>query len=317
MATYNGEKYISQQIDSILNQEFTDFNLIICDDQSTDQTIQIIKEYMQKDSRISLYINESNLGYNQNFMKLIQLSNAPFFSIADQDDIWYPNQLNDLYEAIIVNNVDIVYGESKYIDSFNQPILIRDYVKHIKVTKPYVLFEDNIVPGRNMLVNARLKKYLFPVPPLSRFFIYDWYLALKAVENQGIYYINRVINQYRVHQSSVTNTDVYSPLRKKSLKEKFIYIETLREQALNHRLQRVEIFKAFLNEVDQVNNYELYIKSLNQTKFINLHLNQFFKYMKIRTTYYKFIFLISFHFPFLYRIFIMKHLKVNRRTYES
>ncbi|MBQ1787251.1 MAG: hypothetical protein II005_11100 [Turicibacter sp.] len=168
-----------------------------------------------------------------------------------------------------------------------------------------------------MLVNARLKKYLFPVPPLSRFFIYDWYLALKAVENQGIYYINRVINQYRVHQSSVTSTDVYSPLRKKSLKEKLIYIETLREQALNHRLQRVEIFKAFLNEVDQVNNYELYIKSLNQTKFINLHLNQFFKYMKIRTTYYKFIFLISFHFPFLYRIFIMKHLKVNRRTYES
>ena len=104
MATYNGEKYISQQIDSILNQEFTDFNLIICDDQSTDQTIQIIKEYMQKDSRISLYINESNLGYNQNFMKLIQLSNAPFFSIADQDDIWYPNQLNDLYKAISEND---------------------------------------------------------------------------------------------------------------------------------------------------------------------------------------------------------------------
>ena len=130
------------------------------------------------------------------------------------------------------NNVDIVYGESKYIDSFNQPILIRDYVKHIKVTKPYLLFEDNIVPGRNMLVNARLKKYLFPIPPLSRFFIYDWYLALKAVENQGIYCINRVINQYRVHQSSVTSTDVYSPLRKKSLKEKFIYIETFARTGL-------------------------------------------------------------------------------------
>ena len=317
MATYNGEKYISQQIDSILNQEFTDFNLIICDDQSTDQTVQIIKEYMQKDSRISIYNNESNLGYNQNFMKLIQLSNAPFFSIADQDDIWYTNKLNDLYKAISENNVDIVYGESKYIDAFNQPVLIRDYVKHIKVMRPYLLFEDNIVPGRNMLVNARLKKYLFPVPPLSRFFIYDWYLALKAVENQGIYSINRVINQYRVHQSSVTNTDVYSPLRKKSLKEKFIYIETLREQALNNRLQRIEVFKTFLNEVDEVNNYELYINSLNQTKFINLRLNQFFKYMKIRTTYYKFIFLISFHFPFLYRIFIMKHLKINRRNYES
>ena len=108
MATYNGGQYISQQIESILNQEFKEFNLIVCDDQSTDNTVEIIKEYMNKDSRISLHVNDQNLGYNQNFMKLINLSTAPFFSIADQDDIWNSNQLKDLYQAII--NYRTKYG---------------------------------------------------------------------------------------------------------------------------------------------------------------------------------------------------------------
>ncbi len=171
MATYNGGQYISQQIESILNQEFKEFNLIVCDDQSTDNTVEIIKEYMNKDSRISLHVNDQNLGYNQNFMKLINLSTAPFFSIADQDDIWNSNQLKDLYQAIIKKDVDIVYGKSSYIDQFNHVVSNPPYVRNIDVKVPYLLFEDNIIPGRNMLVNARLKEQLFPVPTLSRTFI--------------------------------------------------------------------------------------------------------------------------------------------------
>lgn len=317
MATYNGERYIAQQIESILNQEFKDFNLIICDDQSKDQTVDIIKEYMNKDSRISLQVNEENLGYNRNFMKLIQLSQAPYFSIADQDDIWNPNQLNDLYDAMFKKDVDIVYGESSYIDQFNQVISNRAYVRHLDIQAPYLLFEDNIVPGRNMLVNARLKEALFPIPKLSRTFIYDWYLALKAVENNGIYYINKTINQYRIHTNSVTNTDAYSPLKDKTFKEKLIYIEALRSEAIKNRFDRIEIFKTFLQDQVAVNQYLAYIDSLNKTKFINFYFVDFFKYMQIRTLHYQVIFFIILHFPFLYRVFIMKYINENRRNHES
>ena len=317
MATYNGGQYISQQIESILNQEFKEFNLIVCDDQSTDNTVEIIKEYMNKDSRISLHVNDQNLGYNQNFMKLINLSTAPFFSIADQDDIWNSNQLKDLYEAIIKKDVDIVYGESSYIDQFNHVVSNRPYVRNIDVKVPYLLFEDNIIPGRNMLVNARLKEQLFPVPTLSRTFIYDWYLAFKAVENHGIYYIDKTINQYRIHTNSVTNTDAYSPLKEKHFREKLMYIEDLRIEAIKNRLNRIEVFKTFLKDQVAVEEYATYVDSLKKTRFINFHFVNFFKYMKIRTLHYQIIFFIILHLPFLYRVFIMKYVNEGRRIYED
>ena len=68
MTTYNGEKYLCEQLDSILNQTYKDFELIICDDSSTDKTVQIITSY--KDSRIKLFINEKNLGLKRILKKL-------------------------------------------------------------------------------------------------------------------------------------------------------------------------------------------------------------------------------------------------------
>ncbi len=111
-----------------------------------------------------------------------------------------------------------------------------------------------------MLVNARLKEQLFPVPTLSRTFIYDWYLAFKAVENHGIYYIDKTINQYRIHTNSVTNTDAYSPLKEKCFREKLMYIEDLRIEAIKNRLNRIEVFKTFLKDQVAVEEYATYLK---------------------------------------------------------
>ena len=88
MATYNGEKYLREQIDSILNQTFKDFNLIICDDCSKDSTWQILEEYQKKDSRIKIIKNEKNLGYNKNFEKLLSFVKSDYFMLSDQDDFW-------------------------------------------------------------------------------------------------------------------------------------------------------------------------------------------------------------------------------------
>ena len=73
LATYNGEKYIREQLDSILSQSYTNFELIICDDHSTDSTIEVIKYYLEKDSRISLYQNKTNNGFLKTFEKILSL----------------------------------------------------------------------------------------------------------------------------------------------------------------------------------------------------------------------------------------------------
>ena len=91
MATYNGEKYIRQQLDSILSQTYNEFNLIISDDASSDNTVGILKEYENKDSRIKVFKQEKNLGVVENFEFLLKQVTTDFFMLADQDDIWEEN----------------------------------------------------------------------------------------------------------------------------------------------------------------------------------------------------------------------------------
>ena len=93
MCTYNGEKYIREQIDSILNQTYPIYELIIQDDCSTDGTVSIINEYVNKFSNVQLYINEKNLGFNTNFESVAMKAHGDFVAISDQDDVWMPNKL--------------------------------------------------------------------------------------------------------------------------------------------------------------------------------------------------------------------------------
>ena len=87
LATYNGEKYLSEQIESILNQTYKEFNLIISDDFSSDRTKEIIEKYAQKDKRIIAFFQERNIGVVANFEFLLKKVENPYFMFADQDDI--------------------------------------------------------------------------------------------------------------------------------------------------------------------------------------------------------------------------------------
>ncbi|MFN6084115.1 MAG: glycosyltransferase, partial [Fluviicola sp.] len=102
MCTYNGEAYIEQQIQSILDQTHTDFRLIIVDDISKDRTVEIIQKMMLLDKRIELHQNPKNLGYFNNFLSGLDYVTSDFLFFADQDDIWVENklevQLSDLMQ---------------------------------------------------------------------------------------------------------------------------------------------------------------------------------------------------------------------------
>ena len=83
MATYNGEKYLKEQIESILHQTYQNFRLIISDDHSTDKTIEILKEYQEKESRITVYYQEKNLGYIKNFEFLLKQVQNNIYMLSD------------------------------------------------------------------------------------------------------------------------------------------------------------------------------------------------------------------------------------------
>src|SRR5437868_15054123 len=99
LCSYNGERFIKEQIDSILHQTYPNIELIISDDASTDETARILKEY-KGDQKIKLFFQDENVGATKNFEFAIKQVRGEFIAFSDQDDIWLPQKLERLYSAI-------------------------------------------------------------------------------------------------------------------------------------------------------------------------------------------------------------------------
>ena len=116
LATYNGEKYLKEQIDSILEQTYSDFRLLISDDGSTDDTRKILEEYKNKDSRIQVFFQESNLGVVKNFEFLLKKVESKYYMFSDQDDIWKSEKIEKSLNKIQSDNCDLVYSDLEVVD---------------------------------------------------------------------------------------------------------------------------------------------------------------------------------------------------------
>jgi len=106
MSTYNSEQYLSKSIESILNQTFKDFEFLILDDGSTDNTPEIVKNYLKKDKRIKFYKNDKNLGLTPSLNALIQSSSGNVIARQDSDDISRENRIQSQIKFLEENNLD-------------------------------------------------------------------------------------------------------------------------------------------------------------------------------------------------------------------
>ena len=112
MATYNGEKYLLRQLDSILQQTYQHIELIVVDDASTDGTLSILEEYAALDDRIHVFPAEMNLGLVANFERGLRLAKVDFIALSDQDDIFRKDKIEILLTAFIDQpNRDLAVGE--------------------------------------------------------------------------------------------------------------------------------------------------------------------------------------------------------------
>jgi glycosyltransferase involved in cell wall biosynthesis len=118
LPVYNGERYLSKALDSLLNQDFEDFELIISDNGSTDQTEAICRAAAAKDERIRYFRNDENRGATWNFRRVFELSEGEFFKYAAYDDECYPTMLRECMEVMLAGgpSVALVYTQSETID---------------------------------------------------------------------------------------------------------------------------------------------------------------------------------------------------------
>ena len=215
LATYNGEKFIEEQIESILNQSFQDFEIVIHDDCSTDGTYDLLCQIAEKDNRVILKKNSHNLGFAKNFKTIVDNCTGEYIAFSDQDDIWEKNHLEILLS--IIGNKDISCGNSLLVNQNNDSLgfTMQEVVGMKKEIESedicWRLFFDNFVQGSAMLVKRELCEKYLPVPDIVKF--HDYWLALVASLNNGIVYTPEIILRYRQHGNNVTDNIKNSIIR--------------------------------------------------------------------------------------------------------
>lgn len=208
MCTYNGSKYLNQQLESISSQSLLPNELIVCDDNSTDNTIEIVKNFSKKAPfKVSLYQNSLNLGSTKNFEKAIGLCDSEIIVLSDQDDIWEKNKLQRITEEFSKSStIGGVFSNASLIDE-NGNLLKRDLWSSVKFKKKEqrkamkgeifkTLLKHNVVTGATMAFRSEYKNILLPIP---KNFIHDEWSALLLGVFSKIVPISDKLICYRIH----------------------------------------------------------------------------------------------------------------------
>lgn len=201
VATYNGEKYIEKQINSLLNLDYKNIEIIVSDDYSTDNTYKILRKYGNK---INLIKNEGKRGLNSNFANAIKKCKGEYIALCDQDDIWEKNKLNILLEHI--DDFDLVHGGVSIIDQndeYHKNKIMHD-VYEIDKTRFYKFTDyvkENLLLGCTCLISKKFLDKYIDIPEDTLY--HDWWIVLNAIKNgRGIVYVDEEIIKYRQHKNN-------------------------------------------------------------------------------------------------------------------
>ena len=213
LCTYNGSKYIVAQLRSIAEQTIVPDQIIICDDNSSDNTIALVNEFAKSCSiSIQVFVNEGNLGVKNNFQKALSLCTNEIIFLSDQDDLWLPQKVETLMKYFKDNpSKNVVFTDGFILNETtktNQTIWEGvDFTKRMqsRFENPlalikYLLSKRNVATGATIAVRSMaLKKYL-PFPPIKEI-LHDYFLALQAASSGSLGFISEKLIYYRIHSS--------------------------------------------------------------------------------------------------------------------
>ncbi|MBT2623506.1 glycosyltransferase [Chryseobacterium sp. ISL-6] len=284
LCTYNGEKYLSQQLESILKQSQFANEIIICDDNSTDSTIEILSNYKnQYPSIIKIFRNEVNVGYIKNFEKAINLCSYDLIFLSDQDDIWSNNKIQKVRDfaennpdynifshkvKLLKENVEIIespfWKGSNFNEDFNNTEVLQ-----------YLLFERNVFPGMTLIITQDAKKNYLPFKNVHPVIIHDYELVLKSCRDEKFAIIPEALSLYRIHENQ--SIGLNSQGEHKSEKE-IIYNKIKRIYFVVNAVHQLNLNPKLITEYKEKcrHDYKKFIKNIKFPK--NLIMSLKFKY---------------------------------------
>ena len=211
LATYNGESFLRGQLDSIVNQEYKSWELLIHDDGSIDNTIQILNEYENNYPKKIKLLNDQRVfsSASKNFFHLIEnrSKEANLYCFCDQDDIWHKSKLRFIIERYISKEGEkplLIHSDLSLIDNKGE-LLEKSHNKLINYQKNFITknksYYYNPVPGCAMTINSALADKI----SYSKYMVmHDWWILLSAMqENTTVLYIDLPLVAYRQHSGNV------------------------------------------------------------------------------------------------------------------
>lgn len=270
LASYNGDRYIGKQIESILAQSFSNWKIYIHDDGSKDKTMDVINSYTSKyPDKIKYVEGPSTGGAKSNFFFLLNKVEADFYLFCDQDDYWLEDKIEKTYSTLKKidepNKPVLVFTDLKIVDS-NLNIIadkMSVYQKLVcdKLTLNKILVQ-NYVTGCTMMINRNLREMMIKCQDYSKVIMHDWWAAIIAAKYGNILFLDESTILYRQHGDNSVGA---KQMNLKNGINKFRYQKRdMKESIMLTRLQAQEFKNVYeLHEDDFVS---IYADLLNKNK---------------------------------------------------
>lgn len=281
MATYNGEKYIKEQLESILKQTFVPDEIIICDDNSNDNTIGIIDNTLKKeDIKYSVIKHERNEGVVKTFKEALKASTGDYVFLCDQDDYWYTDKVERFIDVFKRSKeINVILSDANITDEklVKQRKTLWETLKFYPQNKDYnslneyikkEMFKRNIFTGMCMCVR---KSWLDNLPDYSNFMLHDEFMGWNALIDSSIYLLQKSTAAYRQHNNNAVGAGKHKKyVNKKQFKEavKKSNIRTL------NKFENLELLfqnnRSYNDLVKAINFYQYRIKLFSWPRLIKI-----------------------------------------------
>lgn len=267
MCTYNGARFIQDQLDSIKKQTRVPDELVICDDKSSDDTRDIIESFATKAPfPVRLEANKTNVGSTKSFEKAIKLCQGEIIALSDQDDVWYPHKLMSLESTLLSSpNAGLVFSDAEVVDEDLRPLGTRLWPFFFS-SKDRQLFESGqaldlllekpVVTGATMAFRAEHRNLILPIPTGTQL-IHDAWIALMIATVADLVFISDPLIMYRQHpmqqtglfgkpnsidsEDSRSRQELFEELASYYLREKDLYGRLLRQLKSRGDLRKKQI----------------------------------------------------------------------------
>jgi len=256
LSSYNGEAYISEQIDSILKNTYQQWRLFVCDDGSTDKTGEIVTKYEKEyEGKIFWKPNKNNRGCMRSFLEGAINCEADYIMFCDQDDYWLPNKIEVTLKAMKMEESKhkkdypvVVFTDACVV---NQTLDVKKGSFHelgkldtTKVDLPHMLMENKMM-GCTMMFNKAVKEKMIKMPEHAR--MHDWWIGLIGACFGKIVYVNEQTLLYRQHEKNVVGSQKFNF---KAIIEKAKGVQDIRKVLKDTWLQAKEFYEMYEGELE-------------------------------------------------------------------